>query len=116
MKKEELTLCHMIDKYIDWNEKFIVVTQKKNRTIKVLFYVFFVYFSQPERIMHAIFIYIMHIRAYSCRTLRGHDVGTHYKSSSNSSFITFIMILTDARNPLNIRVFCYFFTIFIALF
>lgn len=37
MKKEELTLCHMIDRYIDWNEQFIVVTQKKNRTIKVLF-------------------------------------------------------------------------------
>lgn len=37
MKKEELTLCHMIDKYIDWNEKFIVVSQKKNGTIKVLF-------------------------------------------------------------------------------
>lgn len=37
MKKEELTLCHMIDKYIDWNEQFIVVTQKKNGTIKVLF-------------------------------------------------------------------------------
>ena len=37
MKKEELTLCHMIDKYIDWNEKFIVVTQTKNGTIKVLF-------------------------------------------------------------------------------
>lgn len=27
----------MIDKYIDWNEQFIVVTQKKNGTIKVLF-------------------------------------------------------------------------------
>lgn len=27
----------MIDKYIDWNEKFIVVTKKKNGTIKVLF-------------------------------------------------------------------------------
>lgn len=37
MKKEELICCHMIDKYIDWNEKFIVVTQKKNGTIKVLF-------------------------------------------------------------------------------
>lgn len=37
MKKEELTLCHMIDRYIDWNERFIVVTQQKNRSIKVLF-------------------------------------------------------------------------------
>lgn len=37
MKKEELICCHMIDKYIDWNEKFIVATQKKNGTIKVLF-------------------------------------------------------------------------------
>ena len=37
MKKEKLTLCHMIDRYIDWNEQFIIVTQKKNRTIKVLF-------------------------------------------------------------------------------
>jgi hypothetical protein len=37
MKKEELICCHMIDKYIDWNEQFIVVTQKKNETIKVLF-------------------------------------------------------------------------------
>lgn len=37
MKKEELILCHMIDRYIDWNEKFIVVTQTKNGTIKVLF-------------------------------------------------------------------------------
>ena len=37
MKKEELTLCHMIDKYIDWNEKFIIVSQKKNGTFKVLF-------------------------------------------------------------------------------
>ena len=37
MKKEELILCNMIDRYIDWNEKFIVVTQTKNGTIKVLF-------------------------------------------------------------------------------
>lgn len=37
MKKEELICCHMIDRYIDWNEKFIVATQTKNGTIKVLF-------------------------------------------------------------------------------
>ncbi len=37
MKKEDLTLCHMIDKYIDWNEQFIVVSQKNNGIIKVLF-------------------------------------------------------------------------------
>lgn len=37
MKKEELICCHMIDKYIDWDEQFIVLTQKKNGTIKVLF-------------------------------------------------------------------------------
>ena len=49
----------------------------------VLFCAFFVYFSQPERITHAIFMYIMHIRAYSCRTLRGPDVGLHYLPSSN---------------------------------
>ena len=43
----------------------------------------YLYFSQPERITHAIFMYIMHIRAYSCRTLRGPDVGLHYLPSSN---------------------------------
>lgn len=37
MKREELTLCHMIDRYIDWNEKFIVATQTNKTTIKVLF-------------------------------------------------------------------------------
>lgn len=37
MKKEKLICCHMIDRYIDWDEKFIVATQTKNGTIKVLF-------------------------------------------------------------------------------
>ena len=37
MKKEELTACHVIDKYIDWNEKFIVLTVKDNGIIQVLF-------------------------------------------------------------------------------
>ena len=37
MKKEELTACHVIDKYIDWNERFIVLTKQNNGIIKVLF-------------------------------------------------------------------------------
>lgn len=32
-----MKVCYVIDKYIDWDEKFIVATQTKNRTIKVLF-------------------------------------------------------------------------------
>lgn len=51
----------------------------------VLFCAFFVYFSQPERITHAIFMYIVHIRAYSCRIFRGPDVGLHYLSLLNYS-------------------------------
>lgn len=49
----------------------------------VLFCAFFVYFSQPEHIMYANFMYIMHIRAYSCRIFRGPDVGLHYLPLSN---------------------------------
>lgn len=37
MKKENMKVCYVIDKYIDWDEKFIVATQTKNETIKVLF-------------------------------------------------------------------------------
>ena len=32
-----MKVCYVIDKYIDWDENFIVATQTKNGTIKVLF-------------------------------------------------------------------------------
>ncbi len=36
MKNEHITVCHVIDRYLEWNETFAVITRKRG-AIQVLF-------------------------------------------------------------------------------